>query len=135
MAKILIIGAGVSGLAAGIYASLYGHSAVVCERHSSPGGNLTGWQRGDYHIDNCIHWLTGTNPASKTYKMWTELGALGTVDVIQCDTLYTCEENGLRLSLYKSIDRLESEMLKLSGEDSSEIHALIRAVKFVQGVN
>ena len=76
MAKILIIGGGVSGLSAGIYAQLNGHSAVVCEKHAVAGGNLTGWQRGEYHIDNCIHWLTGTNPASKSYKMWEDLGVL-----------------------------------------------------------
>ena len=76
MAEILIIGGGVAGLSAGIYSRLAGHSATVCERHFRAGGNLTGWQRGEYHIDNCIHWLTGTNPNTGTYKMWEELGAL-----------------------------------------------------------
>ena len=47
MAKIVIIGGGVSGLSAGIYAQLSGHEAVVCERQAMAGGNLTGWQRGE----------------------------------------------------------------------------------------
>ena len=78
MANILIIGGGVSGLSAGIYAQMHGHHAIVCEQHFIPGGNLTGWDRGGYHIDNCIHWLTGTNPSSPLYPMWEDLGALGT---------------------------------------------------------
>ena len=100
MAEILIIGGGVAGLSAGIYAQLNGHHATICERQKMTGGNLTGWQRGEYHIDNCIHWLTGTNPNTNLYKMWTDLGALGDVKVYQPDLLYTYEEGGVRLSLY-----------------------------------
>ena len=83
MAKIAIVGGGVSGISAGIYAQLSGHTATICERHNVAGGNLTGWQRGGYHIDNCIHWLTGTNPNTDGYRMWDTLGALGDVDVYQ----------------------------------------------------
>ena len=114
MAKILIIGGGVSGLSAGIYARLHGHEAVVCERHSIAGGNLTGWDRGDYHIDNCIHWLTGTNPVTSTYKMWEELDALGNVDVFQGDELYTSAIGEETLSLSRDLKKFESDMLALS---------------------
>ena len=71
LAKIIIIGAGVSGLSAGIYAQMNGHNATIYERHFKAGGNLTGWDRCGYHIDNCIHWLTGTNPATELYRTWS----------------------------------------------------------------
>ncbi|MBQ7335744.1 MAG: NAD(P)/FAD-dependent oxidoreductase [Clostridia bacterium] len=134
MAKILMIGGGVSGLSAGIYAQLNGHHAIVCEKHFVAGGNLTGWDRGEYHMDNCIHWLTGTNPATTTYKMWEELGALGDVEVFQGESLYTCECNGTTLSLYKDLYRIEQEMLELSPKDKKEIQSLIRAIEIVQGI-
>lgn len=135
MAKILIIGGGVSGLSAGIYAQMGGHQAIICERCSVAGGNLTGWQRGDYHIDNCIHWLTGTNPATDTYKMWEELGALGGVDIYQGETLYTYSKNGQELSLRKDLKVLESEMLSISPEDKKEINSLFRAIEVIQGMS
>ena len=135
MAKILIIGGGVSGLSAGIYAQLNGHQAVVCEKHFIPGGNLTGWQRGEYHIDNCIHWLTGTNPASRFYSMWKDLGALGDVEVMQGEALYTCELDGITLGLYTDLERIRREMLAISPEDKKEINSLIRAVKIMQRVD
>ena len=135
MAKILIVGGGVAGLSAGIYAQKSGHQAVICEQQATTGGNLTGWQRGEYHIDNCIHWLTGTNPASDTYKIWTDLGALGNVDVYQADTLYTYEENGERLSLNKDLDALEEDMLTLSPADKKEILAFTKAVRSMQGMS
>ncbi|MBQ3489103.1 MAG: NAD(P)/FAD-dependent oxidoreductase [Clostridia bacterium] len=133
MAKILIIGGGVAGLSAGIYAQLLGHQAVVCEKHFVAGGNLCGWDRGEYHIDNCIHWLTGTNPVTKTYKMWEELGALGGIEIFEGESLFTCEYEGKRLSLYSDLDKMKNEMLAVSPEDRSEILSFIRAVAFLQG--
>ncbi len=132
MAKILIVGGGVSGLSAGIYAQLSGHQAVIYEKHSIAGGNLTGWQRGEYHIDNCIHWLTGTNPNTKTYKMWQELGVLGDIEIMQSESLYTCEHLGNRLSLYNDLDKLKKEMLALSPQDRREILCLIGTVRMLQ---
>ena len=132
MAEILIIGGGVAGLSAGIYAQLNGHHATIGERQSIAGGNLTGWQRGEYHIDNCIHWLTGTNPNSFLYKIWTELGALGEVDVYQADSLYTYEAEGVKLSLYNALENIENELLTHAPEDEKEIKSLIKAVKCMQ---
>ncbi|MBE6693822.1 MAG: NAD(P)/FAD-dependent oxidoreductase [Ruminococcaceae bacterium] len=133
MADILIIGGGVAGLSAGIYAQLCGYSAAIYEAHGVAGGNLTGWQRGEYHIDNCIHWLTGTNPATKTYEMWEELGVLGGVEIFTPESLYTCRFGGQALSLYSDINKFEAEMLTLSPRDEKEIRALFCAVRLLQG--
>ena len=53
--KIIIIGAGLSGLTAGIYAQMAGFDAEIYEKHTIVGGECTGWDRKGYHIDNCIH--------------------------------------------------------------------------------
>ncbi len=134
MANILIIGGGVAGLSAGIYAQRAGHHATVCERHRVAGGNLTGWQRGEYHIDNCIHWLTGTNPQTDTYKMWCELGALGKgIEVLQGESLFSCERGCKRLTLWRDLDRTEREMLALSPEDAGFIRSFTGTVRAIQG--
>ncbi len=132
MAKILIVGGGVAGLSAGIYSQFNGHQAVIYEKHAVPGGNLTGWQRGEYHIDNCIHWLTGTNPNTNTYKMWRELGVLGDVEIMEIESLYTCEHNEKRLSLHRDLDKIKTDMLKLSPGDTNEILNFIKAIKILQ---
>lgn len=137
MKKVIVVGAGVSGLSAGIYARLAGFDVTVCERHRIPGGNLTGWQRGEYHIDNCLHWLTGTNPASYQYKMWEDLGVLGDVGIYQSETLFTCEYGGQTLSLSNDIEKFKSDLLALSPEDKKEINSLINAIKLaslMQGI-
>ena len=132
MAKILIVGGGVAGLSAGIYAQFNGHQAVIYEQHRVPGGNLTGWQRGEYHIDNCIHWLTGTNPNTNAYKMWRELGVLGDTEIMKLDSLYTCEHKGKRLSMHRDLNRIKEEMLLTSPDDKAEILKFIKAVEILQ---
>lgn len=129
MAKIVIVGGGVAGLSAGIYARLSGFDTEIFEAHTKAGGNLTGWDRGEYHIDNCIHWLTGTNPVTQTYEMWETLGALGGVEVYQPETLYTYSLGGETLSLSRDLRVLERDMYTFSEGDDREISLFIRAVK------
>ena len=43
--KVVIIGAGVSGLSAGIYALQAGYSVEIYEKNKMPGGECAGWNR------------------------------------------------------------------------------------------
>ena len=132
MKKVVIIGGGVSGLTAGIYAQKKGYETVIVEKHKIAGGQLTGWNRGGYHIDNCIHWLTGTNKNTADYKTWLETGMLEEGGIYQSDSLFTYEKNGKRLSLYHDIVRLQKEMISLSPKDEKRINEFIFDVKTVQ---
>lgn len=134
MAQIIIIGGGVAGMAAGIRALSGGHKAVIVEQHHSAGGNLTGWDREGYHIDNCIHWLTGTNPVTGLYRTWQELGVLGDVPVHQGESLYTYTCDSGSISLYRNISRLEAALYAYSRGDEKEIARLIRAVRAARTV-
>ena len=62
--SVMIIGAGIAGLSAGIYAQLNGYRSRIYEMHSLPGGLMTAWKRKGYTMDGCIHWLTGSSPKS-----------------------------------------------------------------------
>ena len=136
MANVIIVGAGVAGLSAGISAQLEGHQATIYERHFRAGGNLTGWDRKGYHIDNCIHWLTGTNPVTDFYRMWEKLGALGRgIKVHQPENLYTYTQNDRQLSLNHSLKTLQKDMLAASPADKKEIRGFIHAIRSVQRLN
>ncbi|MCA9968271.1 MAG: NAD(P)-binding protein, partial [Anaerolineales bacterium] len=43
--KILIIGAGIAGLAAGCFAQMNGYQSEIFELHDLPGGLCTAWER------------------------------------------------------------------------------------------
>ncbi|MBR6772712.1 MAG: NAD(P)/FAD-dependent oxidoreductase [Clostridia bacterium] len=128
--KIIIIGGGVAGLSAGIYGALEGYDCTVLERHSSVGGNLTGWNRGGYHIDNCIHWLTGTAPGTELRQVWETLGAL-TPDTELCKTerFYGSAYDGQCVSMLPDLEATREEMLSLAPFDRANIDGFIDAVK------
>lgn len=74
--SIIIAGAGMGGLAAGVYGRLNGYHTTIFEQHSVPGGQCASWKRHGYTFDGCIHHLFGTDPSSKLYTLWRELGAM-----------------------------------------------------------
>ena len=74
MKKIIIIGAGITGLCSGIFLLKKGFDVSIYEKNDFAGGCCTGWVRDGYYIDNCMHWLTGTNQQTKTFKLWKKVG-------------------------------------------------------------
>lgn len=43
--SIIIVGAGMGGLAAGVYGRLNGYRTTIFEQHSLPGGQCASWKR------------------------------------------------------------------------------------------
>jgi phytoene dehydrogenase-like protein len=65
MAKsIIIIGAGMGGLAAGIYGQINGYETQIFEMHTKPGGQCASWKRKGYTFDACIHHFFGCKPGT-----------------------------------------------------------------------
>ena len=58
--KIIIIGGGIAGLTAGIYAQKHGFISEIYEKNPIAGGLCMSWKRKGFLIDGCIHWLTRT---------------------------------------------------------------------------
>lgn len=128
--KIVIIGAGVAGLTSGVYALQQGYDVEIYEKHTIPGGECTGWDRGGFHIDNCIHWLMGTVPGTELYKIWRNVGALtDSTPLVPLRSMYTSELNGERITLHKDLARTEEELLALSPADAPEIKKLMAACR------
>ncbi|MGB7537148.1 MAG: FAD/NAD(P)-binding protein, partial [Anaerolineales bacterium] len=75
MKSIIIIGAGVGGLAAGIYGQRNGFTTDIFEAHNLPGGQCTSWTRKGYVFDACIHHFSGSSPQLKFNAFWREVGA------------------------------------------------------------
>jgi phytoene dehydrogenase-like protein len=58
--QIIIVGAGIAGLSAGIYARMNGYKTTILEMHNIPGGLCTAWERKGYTFDISMHMLTGS---------------------------------------------------------------------------
>jgi phytoene dehydrogenase-like protein len=120
--SVAIIGAGIAGLSAGIYAQMNGYSSKIFEMHTQPGGLMTGWKRKDYTIEGCIHWLVGSSSAGALYPYWREIGLIQNRKIVYLDEFSRYEgRDGRTFIFYTDINRLEKHMLGLSAEDEAVI--------------
>ena len=133
MEKIIIVGGGVSGISAGIYGRKAGFKVEIYEKNQIAGGQCMGWDRKQHHIDNCIHWLTGTKEGTSLRKVWEDVGALEPdTEFVNNDKFYTTHLENQKVTLWKDLDRTADELLELSPEDEKEISKFITHVKYAQ---
>ena len=90
--SIIIIGGGLTGLAAGCYGRMNGYRTSIFEMHSTAGGVCTGWKRKGYTIDGAMNWLLGTKPGTEYYRLWEEVGAAQQWQVYDHDLFVLTEE-------------------------------------------
>ncbi|ADL50230.1 phytoene desaturase family protein [Clostridium cellulovorans] len=130
MKKIIIIGAGISGLSAGCYGQMKGYETEIFELQGTVGGLCTTWNRKGYLIDGCIDWLIGINPDNYLYDSWKELGVFEGDGFIQHDYSMQVEDGlGKKLILYSDINKLEEHLLQLSPIDEPLIKELSEAIR------
>ncbi|MBP3232874.1 MAG: NAD(P)/FAD-dependent oxidoreductase [Eubacterium sp.] len=129
--KVVIIGGGIAGLSAGVYALMAGFDAEIYEKNAIPGGECIGWNRKGYHIDNCIHWLTGTRKGTEMYDVWTKVGALSDdMEYAQINEFYTSTYEGKKATLWNDLKRTEKELIEVAPEDEEEIRKFIQYVEY-----
>ena len=127
---IVIIGAGVAGLSAGIYAEQHGFHAILLEKNPSVGGMCTGWYRKGYYLDGCVHWLTGTKEGTLLNEMWKNLDVFKSQDdILYLPSWGTYEYQGQKVTMWTDLDRAEREWKELSPVDSKMIHKFFKMVR------
>ena len=133
---IIIIGAGIAGLAAGCYGQMNGYKTRIFELNSAPGGLCTAWKRKGYTFDGCIHWLVGTGQRAAVHRVWQELGAVQGRQIVDHEVYLQVEgEGGKVFKVYTDADRLEKHMLELAPADSGPVKELCGAIRSAAGVD
>ena len=128
--KIIIIGAGIAGLTAAIYAQRSGFDVTLAEQHSIVGGMCTSWKRKGYLFEGAVHWLTGSSPETEAYQMWKDTGALnGDVPVFLHDPFRSVEWEGQILHLYRDIEKTAEHLRVISPGDEQLLRKLVKDVK------
>lgn len=128
--QIIIIGGGVAGLSTGIYAQKCGFDSIVLERHVIAGGQCTGWERQGFHIDNCVHWMTGTSPYKQLNAVWREVGALGDeVPIVQHDSFMRIDGKEGSFQIWTDLQRMQREMIAIAPEDEKMIRKFVDAIE------
>ena len=128
--KIVIIGGGIAGLSAAVYALKCGYKVEVLEMHDMAGGLAMSWRRGAYTFETCLHWLIGSKPGGEFNEVWKELVDLDKLTFVNPHEFVRIEsEDGDSLRIYTNVDMLEAELLRHSPDDLAAIRDFIHAIR------
>jgi phytoene dehydrogenase-like protein len=130
--NIAIIGGGIAGLSAGIYARLNGFEPTIYEMGSKAGGVCSSWERDGFYVNGSIHWLVGSAPGTDLYDIWHQLG------VIENNTFHNHSSfieykniEGKDVHFFTYAPRLKQHLLELAPEDKEIIEEFIAALEDV----
>lgn len=125
--SVIIIGAGLAGLGAGIYGRLNGYATTILEHHSLPGGVVAAWKRKGYTIDGGIHWLMGWKEGSGLDELYRQMGILPDLPVVELKhyARYVHQPGGEVVDVTQDLDRFGDDLKKLSPTDAPLIDQLI----------
>jgi phytoene dehydrogenase-like protein len=128
--SIIIIGGGLTGLAAGCYGRMNGYKTTIFEMHNIAGGVATAWKRKGYTIDGAMNWLMGSKPGTSFYHFWEELGVTQGWKIYNNDRQSIIENrDGKAFTVYCDADRMEKYLLEIAPEDEVRIKELTKAIR------
>ena len=135
MQKVVIVGGGIAGLSAGIYARKCGFDVTVLESNRIAGGNCTSWKRKGYLFEGGMHWLTGSSEKEVLNKMWRYVGGLTeSVEIHYHEPFIEYDYQGTPIRFYRNLDSTEKHLLSLAPADEKEIRNLGKNIRKVQNL-
>jgi len=130
MKKIIVVGAGIAGLTAAIYAQRSGFDVTLIEQHSIVGGMCTSWKRRGYLFEGAMHWMTGSSPTTEVNQIWKDTGALDkNVPILLHEPFRSVEWEGEVFHLYRDIDKTVERLCAVSPKDKPLLRQLAKDVK------
>ncbi len=135
--SVIIIGAGIAGLSAGIYARMNGYGSRIFEHHSKPGGVVAAWRRNDYLIDGGVHFMMGYKPGQATYEIYRELGIFDYNTFRDLHTYMSIidENSGRSIEITWDLEKFRQNLKAFSPSDSKEIDSLVNAARRMRGMD
>jgi len=128
--RVIVIGAGIAGLSAGVYAQKCGFDVTILESHNIAGGNCTAWKRKGYLFEGAMHWLTGSKKTDPLHRLWRHIGALNDdVTVHYPEPVKEYDYQGTLIRMYRNVDETERHLIALSPADEKEIKKLCNSMR------
>ena len=125
--SMIIIGAGLAGLATGSYAQMNGYKTKIFEMQEKPGGVCVSWKRKGYTFDYAVHNVFGVTPNSVNNNMWQELGALQGLKTYSFKEFVQVEDpNGKVFTVHTNLNELKKHMEELAPQDKKLIGEYIK---------
>ena len=130
--QVVIVGGGIAGLSAAVYALRCGYKVLVLEQGDVAGGLAMSWERGAYTFETCLHWFVGSKPGGELNGIWREVFDVDRLTFVNHDEFVRIEtESGDTLHVWTNADRLEEELLRRAPQDGKAIHDLIHSLRIL----
>jgi phytoene desaturase len=129
--KVIIIGAGLTGLSAGITLQRKGIETEIYEMAPWAGGVCTAWTRKGYTFDGCIHWMVGTRKGEPLRKLYESVGALEKDTLIYNPESLTLDIDGVLHEIPMDVTKFESYLQSISPGDSKWIAGFCRELRII----
>lgn len=128
--NLVVIGAGIAGLSAGVYAMRSGYRVTIVEKGGAPGGLCASWRRGGYLFDGSAAGLAGTSPDAPIRRLWEELGVMGRCELFDPDNFGSIRlPDGRTVTVWTDIDRFEAHFAELFPTDAQRVRSFGRALR------
>jgi phytoene desaturase len=118
---VVVIGAGLGGLAAAAALARTGRSVIVVERQDGPGGCAHSFRRGPYHFDPAVHVSARGFDRPFLDPFLAAVGALDLVDLVEPEALMTVVLPGLRLTVPRGLAAATETIAEQFPEDARGI--------------
>lgn len=128
---MIIIGAGITGLTAGILLQKKGVRTTIYEKHTAAGGLCAYWRRGEYTFNGGLHWLLGARAGSSFHTLWKRVFDVDGMACVVHRERIQIELGGRTFHYYNDIDELERYLLELSPVDEGVIRRWCADVRTV----
>jgi phytoene dehydrogenase-like protein len=131
---IAIIGAGLAGLAAGVYGQMNGYRTQIFEHSNQPGGVAAWWRRGSYHIDGGIHFLMGYRSDGALNALYRQVGTAAPdtlTDMVEYGQ-FVDEPAGKRVLMTADLAQCAAALKALSPGDAAAIDDLVAGARAFQ---
>jgi phytoene desaturase len=134
MSKVLIIGAGIAGIATAIRLAVQGHQVEVFEANAYPGGKLSQFEKDGFRFDagpslftmpqyvDELFTLAGKNP--KQFFNYQKLDKV-------CQYFY---EDGTKLTAFADADQFAAEVNNVTGEPAASVRRYLDNSALIYGI-
>jgi phytoene desaturase len=130
--RVIIVGAGLSGLSAGIFLQREGIGTEIFELAPWAGGMCGAWFRKGYRFDGCIQAMAGVRKDDPLYQLYWETAALTDETEIYYPEHLRFELGGALYSVPLELHAFKSFLLSLSGpEDVRAVDEFCRDVEMM----
>ena len=129
---VVVIGAGMGGLSAGVHLAVNGMKVLVLEQHHKVGGCTSSFSRGEFNFDAALHEMTGGGDEGILADLLNKSGIAQKVELIRIPVLYRSILPGVDFTMPGNPDEA---IEALSARWPNEKQGIKRFFKLMEKIN